>query len=263
MFFDNQSTPFDVRFRLGPFPVKVNPFFWLSMAIVGAPYFDAGFDLGLIWIACGFVSILWHELGHTVAMRYYGSPARIELFAFGGVAIPSYVATSPWRRMMIAAAGPLAGFGLLGLVWGSNKAFGWGEVGNHKYLVALYLMLTAINLFWNLLNLLPIWPLDGSKIFREVLVVRNARQPDYVTMKVSLYTAVFLGVVGVIVNFGPADLKRTIFEQWPWWLAWAIPGPMMTLFVFLMAYQSYLLMQQFNRPRLYVEDDDRLPWERR
>lgn len=260
MFFDNPSTPLDLRFRLGPFPVKVNPFFWLGMAIIGQDAFRLGFDFGLIWIACGFVSILWHELGHTIAMRYYGSPARIELFAFGGVAIPTYVSTSPWRRMMIAAAGPLAGFGLLGLVWGSNKLFDWS--GQHTYLAAVFLFLYAINLFWNLLNLLPIWPLDGSKILREVLVVRNARQPDYLTLKTSLVTAVFLGVVGVVVNFGPKDLKQTIFEQWPGWLTWAIPGPMMTLFVFLMAYQSYQLMQQFRRPRLYV-DDDRLPWERR
>ncbi len=259
LLFHQQRTPFDLRFRLGPFPVTVNPFFWLGMALLGEPAFRAGFDFGLIWIGCGFVSILWHELGHAVAMRHYGSPARIELLVFGGLAIPAYPSPSAVRRLLIAAAGPAAGFLLMGLIWGSNELTGWA--GGHAYLGVAYRFLFLINLFWSLFNLLPIWPLDGSRILREGLVLGRARQPDLRTQQVSFSLAVFLGVVGVIVNFGPESLREQIYTEWPGWFRWLIPGPMMTLFLFLLAYQSYEAMRPLRRPRLY--DEDRLPWERR
>ncbi|QEL13763.1 site-2 protease family protein [Limnoglobus roseus] len=259
MLFNQQRTPFDLRFRLGPFPVTVNPLFWLGMALLGQSAFQAGFEIGLLWIACGFISILWHELGHAVTMRHYGSPARIELFAFGGLAIPAYQQPSAVRRLLIAAAGPLAGFLLLGLVWGSDQLIAWAD--QNPYLGVLYTFLFLINLIWSLFNLLPIWPLDGSHILREGLVLGRERQPDLRTQQVSLGVAGFLGVVGLIVNFGPPDLRRQIFTEWPSWFRWVIPGVMMTIFLFLFAYQSYEMMKQLRRPRIY--DEDRLPWERR
>jgi stage IV sporulation protein FB len=90
VFIDHQPTSFDVTFRLGRFPVRVHPLFWLSMALIGLPWFDRSLLLGLLWVACGFVSILVHELGHALAIRHYGSPASIQLIAFGGLATASY-----------------------------------------------------------------------------------------------------------------------------------------------------------------------------
>lgn len=259
MLFDHQRTPLDLRFRLGPFPVTVNPFFWLTMALLGQWVFKRhGFDIGLLWIACGFVSILWHELGHAIAMRRYGSPAVIVLYGFGGVAIASYESPSPRRRLVIAAAGPIASLVLLGVVWGTNQLYPWAE--QHSYLDRLYDFLFQINLLWTLLNLLPIWPLDGSKMLREVLVIRRLRQPDYRTQQVSFGLAVALGVIGVIRNFGPESLEAQMASVCPWWLLWVIPGPVMTLMMFFFAYQSYEMMRRYQRPRLYV--DDRAPYER-
>jgi stage IV sporulation protein FB len=261
MFFDTPPTRFDLQFRLWRFPVRVNPFFWLAMAILGRFEFQDRFDYGLLWIACGFASILWHELGHAVAIYRYGSPAKIVLHAFGGLAIPSYPSTSPWRRMMIAAAGPLASFALLGLVWGTDELFGWSAASGYLRKAAGHLIF--INLFWTLINLLPVWPLDGSRILREVFVVRRHRQPDYVTQKVSMVVALAVGGLTLFVNFGPRDFVLSVVKDWPLWLILLIPGPVMAFFLFFAAYQSYELMRQLRRPRLYVEDDDRLPWERR
>lgn len=260
MLLHHQRTPLDLRFRVGPFPVTVSPFFWLGMAVFGQDAFQVGFDIGLLWVACGFVSILWHELGHAVVMRRFGSPARIELIAFGGLAIPSYEQPSAVRRLLIAAAGPAAGLLLAGIVWGSHQAFGWA--GEHRYLRILYTFLFIINLVWSLFNLLPIWPLDGSRILREVFVLGRARQADLRTQQVSFGLAVALGVVGLIWNFGPASLRDVLAAEGLGWVRWLIPGPIMSLFLFLLAYQSWEMMQQLRRPRLYV-DDDRLPWERR
>ncbi len=250
MLLEQQRTSLDLTFRVARFPVRVNPLFWLSMALIGLPFFDAGLHIGLLFVACGFVSVLWHELGHASAMRYYGSPAYIELFAFGGVAVATYSSQSPYRRMAIAAAGPAAGLVLLGLVWGTNQLIPWSD--GPPIVKHLYTFLFFINLFWTLINLLPIWPLDGSKILREVFVLRRLRAPDYTTQQVSLVTALVLAGVGLIVNFGPRELRVQIFETWPSWLSWAIPSPIMMIFMFLMAYQSYEMMKRTRKPRLFA-----------
>lgn len=259
MLFDHPRTPLDLRFRLGPFPVTVNPFFWLGMAILGQTVFRAGFDLGLLWVACGFVSILWHELGHAVVMRRFGSPARIELHAFGGWAIPGYEQPSARRRLSIAAAGPAAGLLLWAALWGSEQVFHWAEP--RTYPGWLYFFLTYINLIWSLFNLLPIWPLDGSRMLREAFVLGRVRQADRRMYQISFGTALALGVLGVIFNFGPVSLQEQVLTAIPGWvLQYFVAGPVMTLFLFLFAYQSYEMMRRYQRPRLYV--DDRAPWER-
>jgi Zn-dependent protease len=262
VFPDLQQTPFDLTFRLFRFPVRVHPLFWLGMALLGADYFRLGFEFGLIWVACGFVSILAHELGHAVTIRRYGSPAAIWLYAFGGLAVPTYTPASPYRRLAIALAGPAAGFLLLGLVWGSNRLTGWSDAGGPRaavYLSVVYVTLYFINLVWSLLNLLPIWPLDGGRACRELLVLGGARRPDATALRVSVAAAGGLAVYGLLLNVRliPNVLAGT-------WFAWAAPGPIWTIFLILLAAQSYMMLQQISRgPRIYSGDDDRLPWEKR
>ncbi len=260
MLLDNQPTTFDLRFRFLGFPVRVSPFFWLGMALFGQNWFQKGIEFGLIWVACGFASILVHELGHALAMRRFGSSARIELFAFGGMAIASYTSPSAYRRMWIAAAGPAAGATLLGIVYGTQELFGWA--GANAYTMAIYLTLFMMNLFWTIFNLLPIWPFDGGHILRELLVIRNVRQPDFKTQKISFVVALVLGIIGILMNFGSREMVGNIANSLPWWLLYVVPGPVMSLFMLLLAYQSYEAMKQYGRPRLY-NDDDSAPWRGR
>ena len=64
--FDSQPTPLDLTFRVGPFPIRVQPWFFLGMAFLGWEFARFGVHVLLLWVACGFVSILVHELGHGV-----------------------------------------------------------------------------------------------------------------------------------------------------------------------------------------------------
>ncbi|MGE3809434.1 MAG: peptidase, partial [Gemmataceae bacterium] len=85
MFADQAPTPYDLNFRLGSIPVRVNPWFWVISAILG---FSAGRELGfeflLAWIGCVFVSILIHELGHVGMGMVFGTRGHILLYSFGG-----------------------------------------------------------------------------------------------------------------------------------------------------------------------------------
>jgi len=119
-------TRYDLRFRLAGFPVRVHPAFWLTGAILGftgTEQFDA-IEL-LLWMLVVFVSILVHELGHALAVRRCGWVSRIILYHLGGLATiesprdPLFGEEEELpagKKIAIAAAGPLAGFALAGIV---------------------------------------------------------------------------------------------------------------------------------------------------
>ena len=125
--------------------------------------------LGLVLsrIACLFVSILVHELGHAVLIRWAGFRPEIVLHGFGGYAMyqPHRSIRTP-VLVAISFAGPAAGFLLYGLVRACEPLVA-GVPG--RIVKDAVLQLEYINLFWGLVNLLPIYPLDGGQIVRTIM----------------------------------------------------------------------------------------------
>ncbi|MGJ3253631.1 MAG: site-2 protease family protein, partial [Elainellaceae cyanobacterium] len=115
-----------------------------------------------------FVSLVIHELSHSVVARAKGIPVEgITLFAFGGVSRTRMDAESPGDEFQIAGIGPLTSLILAGvsaLVWylGRNAGLGVAILG-----VAAYL--AWINTLLAVFNLLPGFPLDGGRLFRSIV----------------------------------------------------------------------------------------------
>src|SRR5262245_37099251 len=61
-----EPLPYDLRWRMFGIPVRVHWTFWLFTAILGFNIVEFGFVYLLVWMACAFVSILVHELGHAL-----------------------------------------------------------------------------------------------------------------------------------------------------------------------------------------------------
>jgi len=81
-----------------------------------------------------------------------------------------------------------------------------------------------ISLFWAILNLAPVYPLDGGQITRELLVLFNVHNAIPKSLLVSAATGVAIGIWGLGNN--------QIF---------------LTMMFFMMAYSSYQLLQRFQR----------------
>src|SRR5438552_4045040 len=78
-------TRYDVNFRLNDIPVRVHPGFWIVHGVIGAVTASgAGAWAFAAWIACAFVSVVIHELGHVLAGRHFGARGEIVLTVFGG-----------------------------------------------------------------------------------------------------------------------------------------------------------------------------------
>jgi Zn-dependent protease len=201
VFFEPARTQFDLNFRLFGTSVRVHPFFWLITALLG---WDVSmghrhdFLLLILWIACVFVSILVHEFGHVLMGRIFGTRGHIVLYSFGGLAVGSNQLANRWQRIAVSFAGPLAGFLLLGVVWLGVRLANPEEMSQR--LRAVLIFLEWINLFWGLLNLLPIWPLDGGQISREVFGWLLPGRGTSVALGVSLVVAGLLAIHGLLLN---------------------------------------------------------------
>lgn len=286
MFFEPSQTQFDLRFRLFGIPVRVNPWFWVVMAVLGwggGPGSEGGLFLaGLAaWVAACFVSILIHEMGHVFMGRWFGSDGHIVLYSFGGLAIGSNALDSGWKRALVSFAGPLAQFLLLGAV----VAFLWfvafpAEVRArfavdqdlyYRFLFALresfanvvvrrfFRALIFINLFWPLLNLLPIWPLDGGQITREACVGLLRERGVSVALGISMVVAALLALNALvtITDAHGQPLIPVLGRGEP-----LIPvigglfagGWFMVLFFAMLALQNLQLLQAIDAERRWRDD---------
>jgi membrane-associated protease RseP (regulator of RpoE activity) len=159
------------NFRLFNVPIRVEWYFWL-MAAVLVPTGTANVPALLIWVACVFVSIVVHELGHALAARRFGLSPFVILYGMGGLTYsPGAERIGRGRRIMLSLAGPAAGLALAGLVW-----LAWFAVIDASPLLLRWAMvfLLWINIKWTLLNLLPIPPLDGGQVLANALGPRRA-----------------------------------------------------------------------------------------
>ncbi|MGD2102086.1 MAG: site-2 protease family protein [Acidimicrobiia bacterium] len=147
-------------------PVTVRPSFLLIAALIGFTGV-LRIEETLAWVAIVFVSILIHELGHALTARSYGADVAIELNGLGGLTrwgLPEGELT-PGRRALIAAAGSATGLLFGGVVWLIGT-----QLGRTTGLTSFILDNTVrVNVFWGLLNWLPIRPLDGGHLVQSLL----------------------------------------------------------------------------------------------
>ncbi|HLQ44640.1 MAG TPA: site-2 protease family protein [Planctomycetaceae bacterium] len=180
-------TEYDLRFSVFGIPVRVHPVFWLTAALL--TWEGGHLDLTLIGMLAVFVSILVHELGHAFATRRLGGRSEIVLEFMGGYA--TTIAHSRLGNIMIAAAGPAAGFALWLVARIILRAPIGGQLRENS--LRLYFFVRSLewmNLVWNLLNLLPVWPLDGAHIAREVIGRFRRYDGWEMTLKLSIVVAV-------------------------------------------------------------------------
>lgn len=159
----------------------------VSLAVAVFPRWHPGWGFVTSWVvavvaaALFFVSVLLHELAHSLVARAYGVPVRrITLFIFGGMAHMSDEPPSAGAEFLIALVGPLTSIliGIVALAGGSfllpSPAAAVAEEPARALqmagpLATLLLWLGPVNLILGVFNLVPGFPLDGGRLLRAVL----------------------------------------------------------------------------------------------
>ena len=178
-------------FKLFKIPVRIEPWFWLMGFFLGgglAITSREDFLMILLWIIVLLVSILVHELGHALTSRKMtGVTPSIKLWGMGGLAYPNTQLTRK-QSFWVTWAGPLAGLGFFGLIVLTCCAIYGFAIGTDLTMIllfpsretytvlakmndpVLYMLkdLLWVNFWWSLMNLLPVFPLDGGQIYASI-----------------------------------------------------------------------------------------------
>ena len=186
--------------------LTVHPFFWLMAALIG--WLQSGtFSGTLIWMVVIFFSVLVHELGHGSMAILFGQKAHIEFVFFGGETTFVGKKLRPFQHFLVVFSGPFSGF-LLFLLSSVLLSFFPSSPSFLRYM-------QVANLFWAIVNLLPVLPLDGGHLLRIICEAIFG----FKGITLSLW-------IGVVIGLGIS------------FLSFATQNFLLGAFFFLLAFQS-------------------------
>ena len=198
----------------GIIPITIHPFFWLLAAMIG--YLQSQSILGtFIWAAVILVSVLFHEFGHALTALAFRQRSAITLFGMGGVT--ERVNQEPlksWQEFLVVLNGPLFGFGLFFLsvyLFDLIKA----TPGMTVLKIALSISM-SVNFIWTVLNLFPVYPLDGGKLLAIALSrffgSKGMRASLLISTIIGGLTSIYFFIQGQL--FAGAIFMMFGFESW-------------------------------------------------
>jgi Zn-dependent protease len=147
------------------------------------------------WYGIGFVLlILFHELGHYLEAKREGLDPKLPVFIPFLGAYVQYTRGHPWQTVKVAIAGPILG-GVAALA-----CYVVGKARGSDLLLAL----AHLGFLLNLINLIPVWILDGGAIWRSArwLRIGGGRGKAYMAYALLFGTAALL-VIGMFVSHVP------------------------------------------------------------
>ncbi len=168
-----------------------------SQQLSGSGSSLALWGLGLLTAVLLFVSVLLHELGHSLVALQQGVQVRsITLFLLGGVASVERECPTAIGSLLVAAAGPLVSLVLAAVLLASGHSVAHAS----PLLGAMVNELGGLNLVLALFNLLPGLPLDGGLILKALVwqfsgSQRKGTQVATATGRFLSLLAIGLGVV--------------------------------------------------------------------
>ncbi|NUR77839.1 MAG: hypothetical protein HOQ28_16325 [Thermoleophilia bacterium] len=197
-----------VRF-LG-FDIEITMGFWLTAVMFSLMGGSQSPISIVLWALILLVSILIHELGHALAFRAFGIRSAIRLHFLGGATFPSVVLPmTRVKNVIVSLAGPIAGFTLAGVAYAIAKFVPVQNPGMVQLVSNLY----WVNLFWSVMNLAPVLPLDGGHVVEHALGPKRYRITLIISALVGTAIAIWSAVIGQFFGvyiFGSAAVQAFI-----------------------------------------------------
>lgn len=161
--------------------------------------------MGAIGAVILFISILLHELSHSLlSIRYGIGVHQIILFIFGGISDIKDETKDFKKEFKIAVAGPLTSYALSGLFWilfitiSSINDNNFQNIGEYLTIIeGILLYSSIINLIIGSFNLIPAFPLDGGRMLRAGLTKwkKDFDQATSIASKIGI--AISFGIMGL------------------------------------------------------------------
>lgn len=174
----------------GKIPIAIHPLFWLIALFIGWMW-----TMSLVGsITCLLIilgSVLFHEFGHALTAMAFGQKARIELAAFGGFTYREGAKLSLPKEFLVVLNGPITG---LILFVGAYLLQHFVVIENEALNFAVRFTMIA-NLFWTIINLVPVLPLDGGHLLSIILEAIFGFKGIKMAIVVGLVISVVISIV--------------------------------------------------------------------
>lgn len=187
-------------------PVRIDPIFWLVAIFIA--FLNSNADLGsvndkiigtVLWVGIIVFSLLVHEYGHALTAFAFGQSAKIDLIGIGGVTQRQGKKLKLWQEFIIVLNGPLfsvtlafAAFLLL------SQA---GKISSQTFYIYALRVIINVNIFWTIINLLPVQPLDGGRLLSIILESIFGLKGVKAALFLSIILASLIGILFFLVQF--------------------------------------------------------------
>ena len=183
-------------------------FYYVQSQSIAAALAGMGLILGV------FVCVVLHELGHALTARRFGVGTRsITLYPIGGLARLQRIPSEPMKEFWIAVGGPAVNLviaAVLGVVLllldGTFNPEALRAPGRHTVASLMW-----INLALAGFNMLPAFPMDGGRVLRALLALRqDYAKATQTAANVGQVMAILFGLFGLL-SFNPILLFIALF----------------------------------------------------
>jgi Zn-dependent protease len=192
--------------------LAIDPAFFLLLAYFVFSYVDEGIRIALLWLPIVFFSVLLHELAHAATIAAFGyGPSQVVLGMMGGVTINERRAR-PWHDTLISFAGPLASLLLALICW--QLLVNVPSLRSDPMLGAMLPRALSANVFWAIFNMVPVQPLDGGHVVRNLLrVFLSERRAFIISIWSSIIFGVLIAILAVRLGVYFAALMMALYVQ--------------------------------------------------
>jgi membrane-associated protease RseP (regulator of RpoE activity) len=182
-----------IRFTFFGMPVEIQPWFWVIMALLGTNFgssVSGGNEALMIalFVIAGALSIFVHELGHALTGKMFKARPFIVLHGFGGYAAFPGSHFTRMQSFLVTAAGPavqivlgVLAFAALFVLKDLSESF--------QYFIGF---LFSVSIFWALLNLIPVYPLDGGQMMAAMLGPQRRKLCLQISIGVAITTSILM-----------------------------------------------------------------------
>ena len=198
-------------------------FLTVSLATGWFPQLYPGWSTATYWLIAFlsslllFVSVLLHELAHSLVARRRGLPVKsITLFIFGGVSNIEREPQSPGVEFQMAIVGPLTSLVIGAICFLLQVPLR----GSNSPLEGILFYLAVTNILLGVFNLIPGFPLDGGRVLRSIVwrLTGNLRQATRVAALTGQIIAYLLILIGIWIFFVGDILDGIWFGFIGWFL---------------------------------------------